>query len=71
MLSLEGRVIGGCKLIRKVGEGGMGQVYLAEQQRVGNRLVAIKLVQPGDASHIPGATEEIERRFQREAALLG
>src|SRR5690348_14058585 len=71
MLSLEGRMLGGCKLIRKIGEGGMGEVYLGEQQRVGNRLVAVKIVQPGDASHIPGAMEEIERRFQREAALLG
>jgi serine/threonine protein kinase len=68
---MEGRVLGGCKLIRKIGEGGMGQVYLGEQQRVGNRLVAVKIVQPGDASHIPGAMEEVERRFQREAALLG
>ncbi len=71
MLSLEGRMLGGCKLVRKIGEGGMGQVYLGEQVRVGNRLVAVKIVQPGDVSHIPGATEEVERRFQREAALLG
>lgn len=71
MLSLEGRVLGGCKLIRKIGEGGMGEVYLAEQQRMGNRLVAIKIVQPGDASRSSGSIEDTERRFQREAALLG
>jgi serine/threonine protein kinase len=71
MMSLEGRMLGGCKLIRKIGEGGMGQVYLGEQVRVGNRLVAVKVVQPGDAANAPGATEETERRFQREAALLG
>jgi hypothetical protein len=71
MMSLEGRTLGGCKLVRKIGEGGMGQVYLGEQMRVGNRLVAVKLVRPDDVSHVPGATQEIERRFQREAALLG
>ena len=31
MLNLEGRELGGCELIRVVGEGGMGEVYLAEQ----------------------------------------
>jgi hypothetical protein len=71
MLNLDGRMLGGCRLIRKIGEGGMGHVYLGEQVRVGNRLVAVKIVRPGDVSDSPEITEEIERRFQREATLLG
>lgn len=71
MPSLEGRTLGGCKLERKIGEGGMGEVYLGEQVRVGNRAVAVKVVQPSDASLTPDQVESVERRFQREAALLG
>jgi serine/threonine protein kinase len=69
MLSLEGREIGGCKLIRKIGEGGMGLVYLAEQLDAGNRLVAVKIVRAGDAS-FSNAGADVVRRFKREAALL-
>jgi serine/threonine-protein kinase len=71
MLNLEGRELGGCKLIRKIGEGGMGEVYLAEQIRVGNRQVAIKVVRPADATASGGVSGDVERRFRREAALLG
>jgi type II secretory pathway pseudopilin PulG len=72
MLHLEGREVGGCKLVRKIGEGGMGEVYLGEQIRVGNRAVAVKIVQAdedgeGDSAQIA----DIARRFQREAGLLG
>jgi serine/threonine protein kinase len=71
MLNLEGRELGGCKLIRKIGEGGMGEVYLAEQIRVGNRQVAIKVVRPADLNAPGGVSGDVERRFKREAALLG
>lgn len=70
MLHLEGREVGGCKLVRKIGEGGMGEVYLGEQIRVGNRAVAVKIVRAeddGDSAQIA----DIARRFQREASLLG
>ena len=70
-MNLEGREIGGCKLIRKIGAGGMGEVYLAEQRRVGNRLVAVKVVSPEDASFHKEVVDDIARRFAREAALLG
>lgn len=70
-MNLEGREIGGCKLIRKIGAGGMGEVYLAEQRRVGNRLVAVKVVSPDDASFHKEVVDDIARRFEREAALLG
>jgi tRNA A-37 threonylcarbamoyl transferase component Bud32 len=71
MPHLEGREIGGCKLIRKIGAGGMGDVYLAEQIRVGNRSVAIKVVSPEDLTFHPDAANDIARRFEREAAILG
>jgi serine/threonine protein kinase len=71
MLTLEGREIGGCKLIRKIGAGGMGEVYLAEQIRVGNRPVAVKVVDPDEGPYHAEDADEVARRFQREAALLG
>src|SRR5690242_20093670 len=71
MLHLEGRVLGGCKLIRKIGEGGMGEVYLGEQIRVGNRAVAVKVVRVDEDTLASGHPGEVEERFRREAALLG
>jgi serine/threonine protein kinase len=71
MPHLEGREIGGCKLIRKIGSGGMGDVYLGEQIRVGNRSVAVKVVSPDDMTLHPEAAADIARRFEREAAILG
>ena len=72
MLNLEGRELGDCKLIRKIGAGGMGEVYLGEQRRVGNRHVAVKVVSPDDGSGFrPDIAADLEMRFQREVALLG
>jgi serine/threonine-protein kinase len=49
------------RLIRKIGEGGMGVVYEAEDTRLG-RTVAIKLLQPSFAGN-----DEVRQRFLREA----
>ncbi len=49
------------RLIRKIGEGGMGVVYEAEDTRLG-RTVAIKLLQPSFAEN-----DEVRQRFLREA----
>ena len=71
MADLSGRELGGCRLIRPIGLGGMGEVYLGEQIRLGNRPVAVKIVRLDDAALPPETIAEIERRFTREAALLG
>jgi serine/threonine protein kinase len=39
--------IGHYRLLSVLGEGGMGVVYLAEQQRPIRRQVAIKIIKPG------------------------
>jgi serine/threonine protein kinase len=53
--------IGGYALVRKLGEGGMGAVYLAEDTKLA-RKAAIKTMRPELA-----ADENLRRRFVREA----
>lgn len=69
MLNLEGRELGGCRLIRVVGEGGMGEVYLAEQLNAGNRAVAVKVVRPDVLSAHAEDVADIRERFKREVSL--
>jgi Protein kinase domain len=71
MPNLEGQELGGCKLIRRLGAGGMGEVYLAEQRRLGNRLVAVKVVSPEEVTSSAEDAAEMARRFAREAVTLG
>src|SRR5947209_2399650 len=60
-----GRRIGPYRIIREIGHGGMGTVYLAERADGEYRKrVAIKLVGP----HL--GTEEILRRFRTERQVL-
>ena len=40
-------IIDGYKIIKLLGEGGMGVVYLAEQTKPIKRRVAIKVIKPG------------------------
>ncbi|MFO0830059.1 MAG: protein kinase [Phycisphaerales bacterium] len=61
---LIGRRVGGFALGRRIGVGGMGVVYEAEQDQP-RRTVAVKLIRP------ELATEETIARFRREAELLG
>src|SRR5260221_10919692 len=72
MLGIERSELGGCRLIRKIGAGAMGEVYLAEQVSLGNRLVAIKVVHAEhDVTASTGAAGDLGRHFIREAQLLG
>jgi WD40 repeat protein/predicted Ser/Thr protein kinase len=52
------------RLVRVLGEGGMGTVYEAEQDRP-RRVVALKVVRPGLAS------PAVIKRFAHEAQILG
>ena len=60
---LVGRVVGGCRLIKRLGAGAMGVVYAAEQVSV-SRPVAIKML-----SSKAAADPEVVQRFEREAKL--
>jgi serine/threonine protein kinase/tetratricopeptide (TPR) repeat protein len=57
-----GSRIGPYKLLQKLGEGGMGAVYMAEQQEPVRRLVAAKLIKPGQDSAQVLARFEVERQ---------
>jgi WD40 repeat protein/serine/threonine protein kinase len=57
-----GDVIGPYKLLEVVGEGGMGTVYLAEQQEPIRRLVALKVIKAGMDSKAVLARFEAERQ---------
>src|SRR5262245_56056107 len=57
-----GTVIGPYKLIEQVGEGGMGSVWMAQQQEPVKRLVAIKLIKAGMDSRQVIARFEVERQ---------
>src|SRR5262249_8050718 len=57
-----GAVIGSYKLMEQVGEGGMGLVFVAEQQHPVRRKVALKLIKPGMDSRQVVARFEAERQ---------
>jgi len=54
------------RITGELGSGGMGSVYLAEQIDLGNRPVAIKVLQP----HI-SANPDLLERFKNEALTVG
>jgi len=57
-------VIGPYRLLQLIGEGGMGQVWLAEQQQPVHRRVALKLIKVGMD------TREVVARFESERQAL-
>ena len=69
-MSLEGQQIHRYHILRLLGSGGMGDVYLAEDPRIGQQ-VAIKVIR-AELSPYPDAqaTQEATRLFQREAKAI-
>src|SRR6185312_763495 len=61
---MDGTVIGAYRVIRKIGEGGMGTVYLGEHTLLG-RQAAVKVLLPALSSN-----EEIVQRFFNEARAV-
>jgi serine/threonine protein kinase len=57
-----GTVIGPYKLLQQIGEGGMGVVYMAEQEQPVRRKVALKIIKPGMDSRQVIARFEAERQ---------
>lgn len=65
ILSRDSRtLIGPYKLLQKLGEGGMGTVYLAEQDQPVQRKVALKIIKPGMD------TAQVVARFEAERQAL-
>ena len=64
-LETAGTVIGPYKLMEQIGEGGMGLVFVAEQQEPVRRRVALKIIKPGRDSRQVIARFEAERRRWR------
>ena len=60
----EGRLIGSYRLSQRIGEGGMGEVYLAEREGEFRQQVAVKLIRAGMAN------PEVVRRFVIERQTL-
>src|SRR5579863_2597034 len=69
-MALEGLQLGQYRLLRLLGSGGMGEVYLAEDARI-NQQVAIK-VSRTEALTYPNSstTQDAIRLFQREAKAI-
>ena len=59
-----GTVIGRCKLLEKIGEGGMAVVYMAEQEQPIRRKVALKIIKLGMD------TRQVIARFEAERQAL-
>ena len=59
-----GTMIGRYKLLQKIGEGGMGVVYMAEQEQPVHRKVALKIIKLGMD------TRQVIARFEAERQAL-
>jgi eukaryotic-like serine/threonine-protein kinase len=59
-----GTKIGPYKLLQQIGEGGMGVVYMAEQEQPVRRKVALKIIKPGMDS------KQVIARFEAERQAL-
>ena len=63
-VEIPGTSIGPYKLLQQIGEGGMGVVYMAEQEQPIRRRVALKIIKPGMD------TAQVIARFEAERQAL-
>ncbi len=59
-----GSMVGNFKLLQKIGDGGFGVVFLAEQKQPIRRIVALKVLKPGMD------TSQVVARFENERQAL-
>jgi serine/threonine protein kinase len=59
-----GTVIGPYKLLQEIGQGGMGAIFMAEQEHPLRRRVALKIIKPGME------TKQVIARFEAERQAL-
>jgi serine/threonine protein kinase len=64
--SLSQQIKSDYNIVRLLGKGGMGEVYLAEQLRVGRRPVALKVLNRSYSEN-----PDLRKRFENEAASAG
>ena len=64
--SLSQQITRDYRIVRLLGKGGMGDVFLAEQLRVGRRPVALKVLNRSCCDD-----PDLKRRFENEAASAG
>ena len=64
VIEVPGRQIGAYRLLEEIGEGGFGQVFMAEQDHPVRRMVAIKIIKPGMD------TRQVIARFESERQAL-
>ena len=65
-VSMIGKIISHYRIVEKLGEGGMGEVYKAEDLRLRGRVVAIKILSPGLLDE-----HDARLRIEREAEAIG
>ncbi|HEX3476717.1 MAG TPA: protein kinase [Kofleriaceae bacterium] len=63
---LTGRMFGSYRAVRRIGEGGMGQVWLAQADRLGGKLAAVKVLSR-DSDEDP----DLLQRFWQEVYTIG
>jgi len=69
-MPLEGLQLGHYRLLRLLGSGGMGEVYLAEDTNI-NRQVAIKVIRTEASAYLStDSAKESARLFQREVKAI-
>ncbi len=64
LVEVPGTIIGPYKLLQKIGEGGMGAVFMAEQEKPVRRKVALKVIKAGID------TGQVVARFEAERQAL-